>query len=209
MRSDADAERTEAAPPGGDQLIALGRIVRAHGIEGQVRVKRYHPGSSLMRERRTLQLRSERGVEAHEVRLARVSGDADLLALVGVDTREAAEALKGSEVCLPRSAFPRPADDEVYLVDLIGLDVYALGAPLGRVLSVATHPSADCLVIGDEAGTREVPMVDPYLLSVDLAARRIELAHVEDFELERPRAPKPRKPPRPPKPPPKAPKATQ
>ena len=74
-------------------------------------------------------------------------------------------------------------------------------------MSVATHPSSDCLIIGDEAGTREVPMIQPYLVSVDLAARRIELTHVEDFDLERPRAAKPPKTPRPPKPP-RAPKAS-
>jgi 16S rRNA processing protein RimM len=176
------------------ELVALGRVVRAHGIAGQVRVKRYHPASSLMRERRTLHLRTDEGVRACEVKLARVSGDADLLEIVGVDTREAAEALKGAEVCVPRSAFPRAADDEVYLVDLIGLDVFDGETPLGRVLSVATHPSSDSLVIGDESGTREVPMIQPYLVSVDLRARRIELAHAEDFEIEKPRAPKPAKP---------------
>lgn len=197
MRPDTDAELPRRA---GEQLVALGRIVRAHGIAGQVRVKRYHPASSLMRERRTLQLRSESGVRPCEVREARVSGDADLLDIVGIDTREAAEALKGTEVCVPRSAFPRAADDEVYLVDLIGLDVFSGETPLGRVLSVATHPSSDCLVIGDEAGTREVPMIQPYLVSVDLGARRIELAHVEDFDIETPRAAKPKKAPRPPKP---------
>jgi 16S rRNA processing protein RimM len=207
MRPDADAEPAGLpAAETGETLVPLGRVVRAHGIDGQVRVKRYHPASSLMREQRVLQLRTERGVQACEVKQARVSGDADLLAIVGIETREAAEVLKGAEVCLPRSAFPRAADDEVYLVDLIGLDVFSGEASLGRVLSVATHPSSDCLVIGDESGTREVPMIQPYLVSVDLRARRIELAHVEDFDLEKPRGPKVRKAPRPPKParPPKA-----
>jgi 16S rRNA processing protein RimM len=189
-----------------EPLIALGRIVRAHGIEGQVRVKRYHPASSLMRERRTLWLRTDAGVRTCEVVRARESGDGDLLQVVGVGSREAAEALKGAEVCVPRSALPKAADDEVYLVDLIGLDVFSGETPLGRVLSVATHPSSDCLVIGDAEGTREVPMVQPYLVSVDLRERRIELAHVEDFEVEKPHAPKAPKAPRPPKParPPKA-----
>jgi 16S rRNA processing protein RimM len=162
----------------------LGRIVRAHGVLGEVRVRRYHEGSSLIREQRSVLVGSQR----YGVRAARAAGDADLLVLEGVTTREAAEALKGSEVYVPREALPRPADDEIYLADLIGLAVFAGERPIGRVVGVVTHPSSTCFVVEGDEGVREIPAVAPYFAALDLDAGTIGVAHVEDFPPERPRA---------------------
>ena len=88
-------------------LVALGRIVKAHGILGEVRVRRYHEASSLLRDAAEVSVAGRSLV----VTGARAAGDADLLALAGVGTREEAEALLGAEVCVPRSALNAPSPD--------------------------------------------------------------------------------------------------
>lgn len=166
------------------ELVALGRIGRPHGIRGELRVTAYHAASSLLFELETLHV----GGTPMRVLSARLSGDVVLLALEGVTTREAADALKGREIAVPRAALPPPADDELYLTDLVGCDCFEGETALGRVTGVATYPASSCLVVEGEAGVREIPAVAPYLAGVDLAARRLEIAHAEDFPLETPRA---------------------
>ncbi|MFO0681683.1 MAG: ribosome maturation factor RimM [Sandaracinus sp.] len=182
--SNAGSSEAGASSAGAPELVALGRVGRPHGIRGELRVTAYHPSSSLLFETETVRV----GGAAKRVLSARPSGDVVLLALEGVTTREAADALKGQEIAVPRAALPPPADDELYLTDLVGCDCFERELALGRVTGVATYPASSCLVIEGEGGVREIPAMAPYLAGVDLGARRIEIAHAEDFPLETPRA---------------------
>jgi 16S rRNA processing protein RimM len=166
-------------------LVALGRIGRAHGIRGDVRVVPYNASSTLLVERRELIV----GGERRRVRAARAAGDAILVAFEGVTTREAAELLRGAEVALPREELPAVGEGELYLADLVGCECWEEGASLGTVTSIAVYPASACLVI--ESASLEIPTVAPYLVSVDLTTRRIEIAHSADFRPEPRRAKKP------------------
>jgi 16S rRNA processing protein RimM len=64
------------------------------------------------------------------------------------DTREQAEALRGLELYIPRDALPAAADDEFYLVDLIGLAARdRSGAVVGSVTAVENFGAGDLLEI--------------------------------------------------------------
>jgi 16S rRNA processing protein RimM len=158
-------------------------VGRAHGVHGEVRVVPYNAGSELFDEGRTLLLNGA----PHRVRTVRAAGDVLVVAFDGVSTREAGERLTGAEITVPRDSLPRPADDELYLVDLVGCTCHEGEALLGRVASVVTYPASTCLVVEGDDGVREIPAVAPYLAGVDLAARRIEIAHASDFPVERAR----------------------
>jgi 16S rRNA processing protein RimM len=172
--------------PSPERLIALGYVSRAHGVHGELRVERFHEASEVLLDVETIVLRP-RGTltgRSYTVREARESGKAVLVALEGVESREAAEALRAHEVCVPRSALPEPGDDEVYLADLVGLDAREDGRSIGRVEDVVHHPAADCARIATERGTIEVPLAPPYLVEVDLRDRVLVVAHTADFEPE-------------------------
>jgi len=112
---------------------------------------------------------------------AREQGDSVVATVQDIEDRDAAHALAGWRVFVPRTSFPTPAEGEFYWVDLIGLDVVNReGVPLGTVtglLETGPHcvlqlqaPDGDTLADG---GQRMIPFVDAYVLSVDLPGRRI------------------------------------
>lgn len=174
-----------------DRLVALGAIVRPHGVRGELRVHRFNPESTLLLERPTLWLRANEESEPRsvEVERARLHGNVVLLTLRDVRTREQAEALRGLEVCIPRKELPQLEEDEVYHTDLIGLRAQlADGTAVGEVVDVLRYPSADCLVVRAEEGDREVPMLPPYLVRIDLDAETVTVAYLEDLELLRRRS---------------------
>ncbi|MGF1466041.1 MAG: ribosome maturation factor RimM [Sandaracinaceae bacterium] len=172
---------------GADRLVALGVVSRPHGVRGELRVHRFNPASGLLLAMDRVWL-GPAPARAYAVESARAHGDAVLLRLAGVGTREAADELRGAEVSVPRARFPAPDAEEVYHVDLVGLLVVEEGGKgLGTVEDVLRYPSVDCLLVREEAGWREVPILEPYVIAIDADAGRVTVAHVEDFELRRPR----------------------
>jgi len=104
-----------------------------------------------------------------------------VLHFAGVDSISAAETLKGLTVAIPRSERAALAEDEVYTGDLIGcalIDV-AGTAPVtvGEIESVdLTAGPVALLVVKGAAGEVLVPFAKSFLRSIDLNAKRVEMA---------------------------------
>ncbi|HTU59659.1 MAG TPA: ribosome maturation factor RimM, partial [Polyangiales bacterium] len=117
-----------------------------------------------------------------------------LLDLEAVRSVEAAEALRGAELCVPRELLPELPEGEFYFVDLEGLSVFTEdGTSVGVVERVQEYPASEVLRVQTDEGVYEIPMREPYLVEVDVAARRVVVAELADLELERPRGKGPSK----------------
>jgi 16S rRNA processing protein RimM len=142
-------------------------VLRAHGIRGLVRV--HAEGESLASLARITVGDRELAV----VRAIRERGDW-LVQLDGVTNRDEADALRGQAVRARREDLPPTDGDELYVADLVGCAVVdTTGASLGTIS--ASFPAAqEILVVTDEKG-REllIPFVEPIVVSVDVAARRV------------------------------------
>ncbi len=88
----------------------------------------------------------------------------------GIDDRDAAEALRGLELFVPRSALPDLAADEFYYEDLAGLTAFDIqGRRVGVVKQVANYGAGDLLEIaGDDGQTLILPFDKATVPSVDL-----------------------------------------
>ena len=164
--------------PSGPTWVRIGVVTRPHGVRGAVRLHLDNPESDLLDEGLVVQLRRQvRGAEkAAEHTVARVFGVGDRLELEGVASREAAEALRGAELCVHRDAFPEADDDESYLVDLIGFEVRDVqGHALGTIEAFADNgaqPLAQVMV-GTRRGRKryvEFPFVPELISELDEAA---------------------------------------
>jgi 16S rRNA processing protein RimM len=172
----------------GDALVPIAVVARPHGVRGEVRVSRLNPESTLLYEVDAVILRREGEERRCVVEGARQGPKgAVLMRLAGVGDRDAAEALRGTELLVPRSALPPTEEDEWYFVDLIGLEaVDGEGAALGRVVDVLEYPTIDCLAVHDGREVREVPMSEPYLVDVRLEEGRVILSAIDDLPARKP-----------------------
>jgi 16S rRNA processing protein RimM len=171
--------------------VALGVVTRAHGIRGELRVHLYNPESRALFEVDEISLTHPERVLSMSA--ARVEGVRPgpkgtlLLRLEGVVDRSLAEAMQGAEICVPRSLLPPPDEGEYYLRDLVGLTVTtAEGTSVGEVIEVCSYPTIDCLAVASEDGVREVPMMEPWLVDIDLEAGRAVVGPLDDLPV-RPR----------------------
>ena len=107
-----------------------------------------------------------------------------VISFAGVSTREAAEALKGTELFIARDRLPETAEEEFYHADLIGLEAQdSEGRVLGKVTALHNFGAGDVIEIGRSDGdtvmlafTRETVPV------IDVPGGRIVVAVPEDDE---------------------------
>jgi len=159
------------APAGGRDpkgRICVGRIKGAHGVRGLVRVTSYTERPEDVASYGPVS--DADGRREFELRIERMNKAEVIARIDGIDDRDAAEALRGLRLFVPRAALPPAADDEFYVEDLVGLRAEtAEGRVLGSVLSVQDFGAGDMLEIGETRErtqfvpfTREiVPVVDP------------------------------------------------
>jgi len=182
-------------------LIELGRIVAAHGVRGQVKIQPHDVGSGTLIAQRVWWLQAAALTPLvsppRPVRVLNCKRHGDVLVaqLEGVADRDQAQALKGATLHLPRSVFPKAADDEYYWVDLIGCALYgkddcAQDVLLGRITQVSDNGAHALLHVRkiapeDAARARSpeqlIPFVAAHILRVSLPERRIDSNWPADF----------------------------
>lgn len=172
----------EPTPAG---LLAIGRVARAHGLKGELRVETFFEGSDALGQVTELWLsktpESPDGARRCELEWARPVPRAYLVKVEGVEERDGAEALRGSTVWVARASLPEPAStEEYYLVDLLGAKVTGPEGEIGTVIEIATHPSVDAIVIRTADGrTLEQPLVPAFVARVSVTEKLIELSTLD------------------------------
>ena len=159
----------------GPGTVILGKLGAPHGVQGWIKVISYtEPAEGIAAYPDWTLLRNGEPVQQARVMEWKRAGQVIAVRLEGLETRDAARGLTGSEVSVPRSALPATASREFYLHDLLGLDaVNRDGVALGRVdgfLELPAHPVA---VLHEGRRERLVPMVRERLVDVDLVAGRV------------------------------------
>ena len=102
------------------------------------------------------------------------SGRTMALKLEGVDSPEAAEALRGALLEVPTADAPTLPEGTYYHYQLIGLEVRtAEGEELGRVVEVLTTGGTDVYVVHGPRGEVLLPATSEVVASIDLEAGRM------------------------------------
>jgi len=172
---------TARSADGGGRPVVIGKVGAPFGVTGWVKVFSYTDPPQGIANYREWEI--VRGTQSRRVKVleSKRAGQAIAVRLEGIDTREAAQLLTGTEVRVDRSDLPAPAPGEFYWLDLVGLDaVNREGHALGKVDGVLELPAHPVLVLkGDRE--RLVPLVPQRLVKVDLAAGTLTLDwHADD-----------------------------
>ena len=158
--------------PSAQKMILLGRIHGAFGVRGELKLESFtEPTRGILRYQPWL-LRDAQGREREvDGARGRETNKGIVATLPGVEDRDAAEALRGTEVWVPRSVLPPPSPGEYYWVDLEGLRVVNTeGVDFGTVSHLFATGANDVLVARGER-ERMIPFLEPeYVRSVDFEA---------------------------------------
>jgi 16S rRNA processing protein RimM len=159
-------------PEIGDNLVCVGAIAGAFGVRGEARIKSFCAEPEAIASYGPLSTAD--GARQFQVKITRAVKEGFAARLSGVETREEAEALKGTRLYAPRERLPSLGQDEFYHADLIGLTVLDTGgAEIGRVRAIHDHGAGDMLEVTSAAGETLIPFTRAAVPTVDLALGRI------------------------------------
>ena len=157
------------------EKIKIGRITGAQGLRGEIKLYHDSGDEAAIRRLTSLFLSPEADSAALRIESLRFHRRTPILKLSGIDDRNAAELLIGSEVYASIDD-ARPDEKGAWLVsDLVGLEVRIAGsgdegevrAAPWRIKNVIGNPAHDILEIETEEGLRLLPFVDAFVREID------------------------------------------
>ena len=150
-----------------ESYLAVGRIIGAHGVRGEIKVKqltdfaeRFVAGSLLYVEGESIQ---------REVVSSRPHKGVMLIKLSGMNDRNAAEVLQGKYLFVAREDAMPLEEDEYYEDELVGLIVETMeGELLGELMSIIWTGANEVYVIQGPQGEVLIPAIADVVQEVDL-----------------------------------------
>lgn len=162
------------------EWVLVGVFTGARGIKGEAIVKSFTENPAGIADLGQLYA----GAGRDPLRLSALRQMKGKLAVrvAGVDTRDQAEALKGTEIFLRRADLPVPGNDEFYVTDLEGLEALdGAGNRLGRVSAVHDFGAGPLIEIALDAPRKGVgsapvlPFTASIVPDIDIAAGRVTI----------------------------------
>lgn len=165
-----------------ERRILLGRVLGAFGVRGELKLHSFtDPVSMAMKYQPWILAHKGSERELTAVR-GRETNKGMVITIPGIDDRDAAEALAGAEIWVPRSHLPKPKPGEYYWVDLEGMQVVNReGVDFGKVAHLFETGANDVMVV---SGDRErlIPYIpEQFIVDVDFDTRRITVDWDADF----------------------------
>ena len=161
------------AQPG---YLILGRVIKSHGLRGEVKVACFADSWAPFWTLRCLWLGPTEGpFKPFMLEGGREGDRAVVLKLHGVETPEAAAGLVGYEVAILRAEAPAPPEGAFYHYDILGLEVIHGDRCLGTVREILETPAHDVYVVRGPAGEWMLPATRAHVRRIDPAAGRIEI----------------------------------
>lgn len=152
-------------------LVPVGKIVRAHGVRGGVKLYAYGESLWLQQAGAKLFLQPASQSRRSELTLARVrpQGKFLLAEFKELTSMDLAQDVVGEELFLPQDCLPPTTDDEYYHYQLIGLRVVTTeGKELGILRGIIETPGDDVYVLEHQGKEVLIPAVGEVICQVDL-----------------------------------------
>jgi len=167
-----------------ETFVVVGAVLGAFGVRGEVRVKSFTADPVALA--RYGPLLDAAGAVILTPRAARALKDAIAVKAPEVQTREQAEALRGTLLHVPRARLPEPDEEEFYHVDLIGCAVETpTGEPLGIVRMVHDFGAGDVVEVKPEQGeTLFLPFTAAVFPHIDAKSKKLIAVPPETDEPE-------------------------
>ncbi len=170
-----------------EERVCIGAIAGVRGLKGEVRIKSFTADPDDIAAYGPVS--TEDGDRTYRINVTARAKGLIIARLDGIDDRDAAEALKGTRLYVPKGVLPKPDDGDFYHADLIGLKAETGdGDTLGKVKAVHNFGAGDIIEItaGPGEGKEDlmVPFTEALVPDVDLTEGRIVVAPPEVLEAD-------------------------
>lgn len=157
-------------------FIEAGEIVTTHGVRGEMKILTWLDSPEDLCDFDRCRIDGKE----YKIEACRVQKTCNLLKVAGIDTMEAAQAMRGKIVELYREDI---SDDVIFGAELIGMEVYDQDALLGKIEEVLDYPGNQVYVVRGEHEYM-IPAVNAFVHSTDLEANRMQVTVIEGMRSD-------------------------
>ena len=158
------------------QFVEAGEIVTTHGVKGEVKVLPWLDSPEDLCDFDRCRIDGK----DYTIESCRVQKTCNLVKLSGIDTMEAAQAMRGKQIELYREDI----DDEViFAAELIGMEVYCEGKLIGKIRDVLDYPGNSVYVVKGEFEYM-IPAVKEFILSTDMQKNEMQVRIIEGMRSD-------------------------
>ena len=161
------------------QFVEAGEIVTTHGVRGEMKVLPWVDSPEVLCEFDRVRIDGRE----YEIESCRIQKSCNLLKVKGVDTMEAAQAMRGKTVELYREDID---DDVIFAAELIGVEVYSDGISIGKIVEVLDYPGNSVYVVKYTENSEEymIPAVKEFIISTDMAKNEMHVKLIEGMRTD-------------------------
>lgn len=162
------------------EKIKIGTIVNAVALRGEVKVYHFSDYKERFEELDQIIVAKKKKEEVYEIEKVRYQKDMVILKLKGVDDRNAAEALRESDILITEADLRELPDDTFYVRDLIGCKVFRADNPdapeIGVVKDVLQNSAQDIYVVKTASGKEAlIPAVGDFIADVNIEEKYVSV----------------------------------
>ncbi|MBN2717511.1 MAG: 16S rRNA processing protein RimM [Deltaproteobacteria bacterium] len=169
------------------QLIELGKIGRPHGVNGEMRLFLHNPSSESVYQLDSVFLRhpesSGSDLSPFKVHNVKQGPRFHILSLKDVRNRDSAQALNGMLLLVPRDVLPVLDEDEFYVADLMGIEVFCEGQFIGKIVDSRAQGGIEVISVESDEREIQIPFVDEYVERRDIPGKTIEVKNIDDLPI--------------------------
>jgi 16S rRNA processing protein RimM len=158
-------------------LVPLGKIVKPHGILGEVKIRLFNSESQTLKVGQSVWLGlGGKEYEPYVIEKLSLQFEKSRLKFKNINNRNSAELLRNFTLSVCRDELPETVDEEFYLIDLIGFNVVdQTGQLVGKVSDIMENPTNDILIISDRDKEHLIPFVDEFVTLFDFEKKQITI----------------------------------
>ncbi|MBQ9842672.1 MAG: 16S rRNA processing protein RimM [Oscillospiraceae bacterium] len=158
------------------EFLEAGEIVSTHGVRGEMKVLPWADGPDFLCEFDRVRIAGK----DYPVESCRVQKTCNLLKIEGVDTMEAAQAMRGKTVEIYRCDAP---EGLIFAAELMGMTVLCEGEEIGKITDVLDYPGNKVYVV---KGQKEymIPAVKAFILDTDMEKEIMQVRLIEGMETD-------------------------
>lgn len=157
-------------------FIEAGEIVTTHGVQGEMKILTWLDSPEDLCDFDRCRIDGKE----YKIKACRVQKTCNLLKVAGIDTMEAAQAMRGKIVELFREDM---AEGVIFAAELLGMEVYAQDILLGKIEDVLDYPGNQVYVVRGEHEYL-IPAVKAFVHTTDLEANRMEVTVIEGMRSD-------------------------
>ena len=164
-----------------ENLVNIGTIVGTHHLRGSVKINSIFENIELIQNERVLLEKNNKKRLLVVKNVKRLNGKKVILDFEGIDNVDSAKELNGYKVKIRRDLLPEKSEDNFYIKDIFGLEVFSENKKIGEIVDVMETAAHNILIIEDIDSKKEImiPLIDEFVTKIDFPNGKIEVALID------------------------------